>query len=240
MANRIVLYESGKNPTLAGTVTGQVPTWNNATLEWTAQANSAGTVTSVTLDAGTTGLTISGSGTQTITSSGTFLLAGTLAVANGGTGVSTATANTVFAGPTTGGAAAPAFRALVAADIPTGIPATSITSIPYDLSGEYPGVPTASDEGWHFIAVRACTIKATGSRAYCKTAPSGGNPSIAVAKNGVNFATIDYTSGSQTGTVTITAGLDVSLAAGDRVVVTMPANLFSMDTPFWTFFAIVA
>jgi hypothetical protein len=44
---------------------------------------------------------------------------GQLAVSRGGTGVSTATANTVFAGPTTGVAAAPSFRALVAADIPT-------------------------------------------------------------------------------------------------------------------------
>jgi hypothetical protein len=44
---------------------------------------------------------------------------GQLAVSRGGTGVSTATANTVFAGPTTGVATAPSFRALVAADIPT-------------------------------------------------------------------------------------------------------------------------
>lgn len=44
---------------------------------------------------------------------------GTLPVANGGTGATTATANYVFAGPTTGAAAAPSFRALVAADIPS-------------------------------------------------------------------------------------------------------------------------
>ena len=43
---------------------------------------------------------------------------GTLAVSRGGTGASTATANYVFAGPTSGGAAAPSFRALVAGDIP--------------------------------------------------------------------------------------------------------------------------
>ena len=40
-----------------------------------------------------------------------------LAVSRGGTGVATATANYVFAGPTSGAAAAPAFRALVAADV---------------------------------------------------------------------------------------------------------------------------
>jgi hypothetical protein len=48
-------------------------------------------------------------------------ITGTLPVANGGTGVTTASANLVFAGPTSGSsAAAPSFRALVAADLPTG------------------------------------------------------------------------------------------------------------------------
>ena len=46
-----------------------------------------GTVTSVGLSGGTTGLTISG--TNPITSSGTFTLGGTLATAHGGTGLST-------------------------------------------------------------------------------------------------------------------------------------------------------
>ena len=56
----------------------------------TAAANGpsgTGTVTSVALSGGTTGLTVSGG---TITTSGTFTLAGTLAVANGGTGAATA------------------------------------------------------------------------------------------------------------------------------------------------------
>lgn len=44
---------------------------------------------------------------------------GTLPVANGGTGVTSASANTVFAGPTSGAAAAPGFRPLVANDIPS-------------------------------------------------------------------------------------------------------------------------
>jgi len=48
-------------------------------------------------------------------------ITGTLPVANGGTGVTTAAANLVFAGPTSGAsAAAPSFRALVAADLPSG------------------------------------------------------------------------------------------------------------------------
>lgn len=48
-------------------------------------------------------------------------ITGTLPVANGGTGVTTAAANLVFAGPTSGAsAAAPSFRSLVAADLPSG------------------------------------------------------------------------------------------------------------------------
>ena len=46
----------------------------------------SGTVTSVALSGGTTGLTVSGS---PVTSSGTITLAGTLAIANGGTGATT-------------------------------------------------------------------------------------------------------------------------------------------------------
>lgn len=61
---------------------------------------------------------------------------GLLPVANGGTGVSTATANYLFAGPTSGSAAAPAFRAQVAADAPTitstvGLDGIWITSVPF-------------------------------------------------------------------------------------------------------------
>ena len=50
-----------------------------------------GTVTSVGLSGGTTGLTATSSTTNPITSSGTFTLGGTLAVANGGTGATNAT-----------------------------------------------------------------------------------------------------------------------------------------------------
>jgi hypothetical protein len=54
-----------------------------------------GTVTSVDVSGGTTGLTTSGG---PVTGSGTITLAGTLAVANGGTGATTITANSVVLG----------------------------------------------------------------------------------------------------------------------------------------------
>jgi hypothetical protein len=64
-----------------------------------------GTVTSVDVSGGTTGLTTSGG---PITSSGTITLTGTLAVANGGTSLATLTANNVILG---NGTSAPNFVA---------------------------------------------------------------------------------------------------------------------------------
>lgn len=58
-----------------------------------------GSVTSVTLDTSTTGLTLAGPVTsQTITTSGTFTLGGTLIVSNGGTGKTTFTAESLLVG----------------------------------------------------------------------------------------------------------------------------------------------
>ena len=73
-------------PTADGTA-GQVISTNGSGVLSFAAA-STGTVTSVALSGGTTGLTVSGS---PITTSGTITLAGTLAVANGGTGVTSST-----------------------------------------------------------------------------------------------------------------------------------------------------
>lgn len=121
-ANGQFLVNNGSNEVVFSTATaptaGQVPVWSGSA--WAPGANGgSGTVTSVTLDAGSTGLMISAGYSQTITTSGTFTLSGTLGVGYGGTGVTLASANTIFAGPTTGADAAPAFRALVAADIPS-------------------------------------------------------------------------------------------------------------------------
>ena len=301
MANRIVLYDAGKNPTLVGTADGQVPTWNNTTQSWSAQTGGGGGgVTSVTLDAGTTGLTVSGVSSQTITTSGTFLLAGTLAIANGGTGLSSAggvadrvllttdgtsfsigtvpnaalafssvtvTAGTGLSGggsvslgdtvtislPNVGTAATygsasqvPVFttdaqgRVSSVTNTSIAIAASQVSEIPYDVSGEYPGTPSSSEECFHFIAVRACTIKATGSRGYSYAGPTGGAVSFDIKKNGSSIGTIDFADGSISATVTITGGLDVSVADGDRIVIVAPASLYGIDTPFWTLKTVVA
>lgn len=88
-------------------LTGQVLKTNGSgTLSWSTDNSNAGTVTSVALSMPSV-FSVSGS---PVTSSGT--LSATLA---------TQTANTVFAGPSSGGAATPTFRTLVAADIPTNL-----------------------------------------------------------------------------------------------------------------------
>ena len=105
-----------------------------------------------------------------------------LPVASGGIGVTTAPSNQVFSGPTTGAAAAPAFRALVVADIPA---LTSGTSILYgNGTGGFSNVTIGT--GVSFVAG---TLSATGSggtvTSVTGTAPvasSGGTtPAISLA-----------------------------------------------------------
>jgi hypothetical protein len=80
------------------------PTVANTFLEWSGSAfqwstNPLGTVTSIDVSGGTTGLTTSGG---PITTSGTITLAGTLAVANGGTGQTSYTDGELLIGNSTG------------------------------------------------------------------------------------------------------------------------------------------
>ena len=85
-ANRIP-YQTALNTTsflAAPTVTGQSLQWDGSSLVWAASPG-IGTVISVDVSGGTTGLTTSGG---PVTYSGTITLAGTLIAGNGGTGLS--------------------------------------------------------------------------------------------------------------------------------------------------------
>jgi len=84
-ANQI-LYNTGASTTsfiAAPTVANTFLEWSGSSFQWS--ANPLGTVTSVDVSGGTTGLTTSGG---PVTTSGTITLAGTLVATNGGTGVS--------------------------------------------------------------------------------------------------------------------------------------------------------
>jgi len=92
-ANRIA-YQTALDTTnflVAPTVTDTFLKWNGSQLIWSPAAG-AGTVTSVAVSGGTTGLTTSGG---PITSAGTITFAGTLITANGGTGLSSYTAGDI-------------------------------------------------------------------------------------------------------------------------------------------------
>jgi len=98
-ANQIV-YNTGAGATsfiTAPTVSSTFLKWNGSAFAW--DTAGAGTVTSVDVSGGTTGLTTSGG---PITGSGTITLAGTLSVANGGTGQTSFTNGQLLIGNTTG------------------------------------------------------------------------------------------------------------------------------------------
>lgn len=98
-ANRIV-YNTASGTTsfvVAPTVANTYLEWSGSAFQWS--SNPLGTVTSVDVSGGTTGLTTSGG---PITSSGTITLAGTLAVANGGTGQTSYTDGQLLIGNSTG------------------------------------------------------------------------------------------------------------------------------------------
>jgi hypothetical protein len=85
MSKPVILLDQGEFVGLPGAASGDVLSWNGSA--WVSSPNGNGTVTSVSLDTGSTGLTVSGGTTQTITESGTFTLGGTLGAGYGGTGL---------------------------------------------------------------------------------------------------------------------------------------------------------
>lgn len=98
-ANRIA-YQTGAGATsfiVAPTVSNTYLEWSGSAFQWS--ANPLGTVTSVDVSGGTTGLTFSGG---PITSSGTITMAGTLDADNGGTGLTSYTVgDLIYASGTT-------------------------------------------------------------------------------------------------------------------------------------------
>jgi len=117
--NNLLPDQTGQN--------GKVLTTDGTNTSWT-PAGAAGTVTSVALTVPNI-LSVSGS---PVTTTGTFAV--TLA---------TQAANIVFAGPTSGGAVTPTFRALVANDIPN-LSASKITSGTVAITQGGTGAATAS------------------------------------------------------------------------------------------------
>lgn len=157
-------------------------------------SSATGTVTSVSLSGGTTGLTVSGS---PITTSGTITLAGTLAVANGGTGVTTSTGTgavvlgtsptlvtPVLGTPTSGtlsGCTVDGTNAVGFSTIPQNSQSTAYTLVLAD-SGKHILHPSAD------TTARTFTIPANGSVAY-----PVGTAITFINQNGAGVVTIAIT-----------------------------------------------
>lgn len=104
---------------------GQIYAYNGGSNQWTPATPSAGTVTSVGISAPPE-FTVAGA---PVTGSGTLTL-----------GKANQSADTVYAGPASGASAAPAFRSLVAADLPA---ATSSAQGAVQLAGDLTGTSSA-------------------------------------------------------------------------------------------------
>jgi hypothetical protein len=136
-----------------------------------------------------------------------------------GSGTLTATkanqsANQVFAGPSSGAAAAPAFRALVAADVP---------AVRYDIATFYPGVPGSSQTLLRWIAPRAVTIPSGGTNSQCSCGTAAtANTTLTIKQNGSSVGTILVSAAGTSGAFTVSSV--VNLVAGDVLTITGPAT----------------
>lgn len=110
-------------------------------------------------------------------------------------------------------------------------------SVPYDIAGSVAGTPSATSDCFFFVAVRACTIQASGHQARCRVAPSGGNATFTVNKNGASIGTFTIDDGLLLEAFSLT---QTSLSAGDYVTVTAGANMYALEDVYFTFAAVVA
>jgi hypothetical protein len=159
----------------------------SGTKGWYVLTTGSGTVTSVGLsDTSTTPIYTVG-GTNPVTGAGTIDI--TLA---------TQSANKVFSGPTTGSAAQPAFRSLVAADLPIGVAdSIVVVSSNYQLSGDsaspgnsyYYGTNGSGTKGWYVLTSGSGTVTSIGlSNADGNIAFTGTNPVTSSGTIGVNLS----------------------------------------------------
>ncbi len=212
----------GRNISATAPTSGQVLAWNG-TVWIPTSATGSGTVTSVALSGGATGLTTSGG---PITGSGTITLGGTLGVANGGTGATTLTGYVKGNGT----AAFTASATVAAADVSGILSASNLPALSGDVT------TTAGAASTTVVALRGRNVAATaptsgqvlgwnGSTSTWEpiTVSGGGGGTVTsiIAGTGLSGGTIT-TSGTiavnfGTTTGTVTQGGTTVLKAGDSM-----------------------
>jgi len=198
--------------------------------DWTTFNNKGtgnGSVTSVDVLGGTTGLTTSGG---PITTSGNITIAGTLNVSSGGTGVTSLTANAVIIGNGTGAVTTVAPGALNNALISNGtnwvstaLPASGVTITDDTSSNATRYVTLTANTSGTITTVNVSSTKLTFN-------PSTGvlGASVHSSTNGIHINNLTIASsytipsgygGMSTGPITLSSGVAVTVPSGSRWVV---------------------
>lgn len=198
--------------------------------DWTTFNNKGtgnGSVTSVDVLGGTTGLTTSGG---PITTSGNITIAGTLNVGSGGTGVTSLTANAVIIGNATGAVTTVAPGALNNALISDGtnwvstaLPASGVTITDDTSSNVTRYVTLTANTSGTITTINVSSTKLTFN-------PSTGvlGASVHSSTNGIHINNLTIASsytipsgygGMSTGPITLSSGVAVTVPSGSRWVV---------------------
>lgn len=209
-----LLYRSGSawtplNPGTSGQVlqsggAGANPSWTTV--------SGTGTVTSVDVSGGTTGLTTSGG---PVTGAGTITLAGTLVVSNGGTGRATLTSNVVYKGAGT-----------------SAIATSSITDDGTTVTTTLPGVSPNFASGYTTTATAAGTTTLTVASTRFQFFTGSTTQTVALPVTSTLFTGLTYTiANNSTGVVTVnSSGGNAVLVMGPQSVADIVCILTSGTT----------
>jgi len=146
-------------------------------------------------------------------------------------------ANRVYAGPTTGSAAAPAFRTLVGADIPIALAPISSPPTPGVLGGVIPDGDTISIDAYGVISAIAGTTGISQLTGDVTAGPGSGSQVATLASTGVTPGSYSFTNLTVDAKGRITSASSGSIGGGTVTSVDMavPSGFTVSGNPVTTF-----